>query len=150
MTRNRSLILNLFLLSKRALSWVYYIFRGQFSSCSRQIKMKLRTTLTLLSRIFEHLEHQIFKGWGKGGKQKWSSKQQEYTWQVWTVYRTYWRKVMWTSFYRGSFKVVSYYIYILIFAKKSISLLQSILLSWCWCLKSVDKSISIFHQMCIN
>ena len=80
--------------------------------------MKLRTTLTLLSRIFEHLEHQIFKGWGKGGKQKWSSKQQEYTWQVWTVYRTYWRKVMWTSFYRGSFKVVSYHIYILIFAKK--------------------------------
>ena len=52
MTSNRSLILNLFLLPKRALSWVYYIFRGQFSSCSRQIKMKLRTTLTLLSSFF--------------------------------------------------------------------------------------------------
>ena len=45
-------IFNLFLLPKRALSWVYYIFRGQFSSCSRQIKMKLRTTLTLLSSFF--------------------------------------------------------------------------------------------------
>ena len=37
-----------------------YIQRPIFSLCSRQIKMKLRTTLTLFSRFF-NLEYQIFK-----------------------------------------------------------------------------------------